>query len=63
MAGVDKGIDYVLINSPIKNLFSTNNLYGSGYASLIKDNILYLGTNQGLYITDYPIRNTPDPFS
>lgn len=60
--GLDKGIDYVLINSPIKNLFSTNNLYGSGYASLIKDNILYLGTNQGLYITDYPIRNTPDPF-
>lgn len=59
--GLDKGIDYVLINSPIKNLFNTNNLYGSGYASLIKENILYLGTNQGLYVTPYPLKSNPDP--
>lgn len=59
--GLDKGIDYVLINSPIKNLFNTNNLYGSGYTSLIKDDILYLGTNQGLYMTTYPPKNTPEP--
>lgn len=59
--GLDKGIDYVLINSPIKNLFNTNNLYGSGYASLIKGNILYLGTNQGVYIAPYPLVDNPDP--
>ncbi|WP_321436219.1 triple tyrosine motif-containing protein [uncultured Bacteroides sp.] len=59
--GLDKGIDYVQVNSPVYSLFGSNNLYGAGYASLLKDNILYLGTNQGLYTTNYPIKNTPEP--
>ncbi len=60
--GLDKGIDYILDNSPIRNLFdSPNNIYGSGYASFIKGNTLYLGTNQGLYTTSYPIKETPQP--
>lgn len=60
--GLDKGIDYILDNSPILNLFdSPNNIYGSGYASYIKGNMLYLGTNQGLYVTHYPIRSSPEP--
>jgi DNA-binding CsgD family transcriptional regulator len=61
--GLDKGIDYVLINSPIYDLFGNSQLYGAGYASLIKNNILYLGTNQGLYKTSYPISNSPDALS
>ena len=40
---------------------SPNNIYGSGYASLIKDGRLYLGTNQGLYSTRYPVDNSPEP--
>lgn len=60
--GLDKGIDYVLDNSPIRSFFdSPNNIYGSGYASLIKDGRLYLGTNQGLYSTRYPVDNSPEP--
>lgn len=59
--GLDKGIDYVMLNSPIMNMFGTNNLYGSGYTSLLKDNILYFGTNQGLYTTAYPFINSPSP--
>ena len=59
--GLDKGIDYVLTNSPITELFGSNNLYGAGYASLLKDNILYLGTNQGLYCTTFPLQSTPFP--
>lgn len=59
--GLDKGIDYVCTNTPISNLFSSNNLYGSGYASLVKEGILYLGTNQGLYSTPYPAENAPGP--
>lgn len=60
--GLDKGIDYILDNSPIRNLFdSPNNIYGSGYASHIKGNTLYLGTNQGLYTTSYPIIDSPQP--
>lgn len=60
--GLDKGIDYVLDNSPISSFFdSHNNIYGSGYTSHIKDGLLYLGTNQGLYSTRYPVDNSPEP--
>lgn len=59
--GLDKGIDYVMLNSPILNMFGTNNLYGAGYTSFIKNNILYFGTNQGLYTTNYPIQNSSLP--
>lgn len=53
--GLDKGIDYVMINSPLKELIENNRLFGSGYTSKIKDNLLYLGTNQGLYSTSFPL--------
>ncbi len=59
--GLDKGIDYVMLNSPIMNMFGTNNLYGSGYTSFLKNNTLYFGTNQGLYTTTYPLKNSPSP--
>lgn len=59
--GLDKGIDYVQLNSPVTNLFGTNNLYGAGYTSFLKNNKLYLGTNQGLYACSYPLTNTPVP--
>lgn len=59
--GLDNGIDYVMLNSPIRNLFGTNNLYGAGYTSFIKNNILYFGTNQGLYTTSYPVQNNDEP--
>lgn len=55
--GLDKGIDYVMLNSPMLNLFGNNNLYGAGYTSYLKNKTLYLGTNQGLYYTSYPIAN------
>jgi len=59
--GLDKGIDYVLINSPIYELISSINQIGTGYCSLIENENLYLGTNQGLYCTLYPIPVSPDP--
>lgn len=58
--GLDKGIDYVLINSPIYDLFGNSQLIGAGYSSLIRRNVLYLGTNQGLYVTAFPIPNSPN---
>lgn len=51
--GLDKGIDYIVLNSPERSAFRSEDLYGSGYASLLDGNRLYLGTNQGLYYTDY----------
>ena len=58
--GLDKGISYIMVNSPIYDLFANTQLYGTGYTSLLKGNLLYLGTNQGLYCTEYPKPNTPD---
>lgn len=46
--GLDNGISYIEISSPITYL---NYCYGieTGYASIVYNNILYLGTNQGLF--------------
>lgn len=52
--GLDKGIDYVIVNSPERSLFRSENIYGTGYTSAIYEGRLYLGTNQGLYHMDYP---------
>jgi hypothetical protein len=60
--GLDRGIDYLMINSPIYNLFGNNRLYGSGYCSVIEGKRLYLGTNQGLYTAPFPVITSPDPF-
>jgi DNA-binding CsgD family transcriptional regulator len=54
--GLDNGIDRVVINSPIQELYGKINSCGSGYGSIIYNNHLYLATNQGLYFTDYPMK-------
>ncbi|MFZ4583017.1 MAG: triple tyrosine motif-containing protein [Paludibacter sp.] len=59
--GLDNGIDYVMLNSPIRNIFGTNNLFGAGYTSHLKDKILYFGTNQGLYSTSFPLPTNDKP--
>lgn len=50
--GLDNGIDYVEINSPI-SYFSEGGNIGTGYCSIIHKNRLYLGTNQGLYVKPF----------
>lgn len=51
--GLNKGIDYINLNSPFKLLFDQNNNFGSGYTSFLANEDLYLGTNQGLFVTKY----------
>ncbi|MBP5318127.1 MAG: hypothetical protein J6Y77_01820 [Paludibacteraceae bacterium] len=51
--GLDRGIDFVKINSPFRRLFAQNNPYGGGYCAIKKGEKLYLGTNQGLFVTNY----------
>jgi DNA-binding CsgD family transcriptional regulator len=46
--GTNNGIDLLNINSPISQL-GFNLGFGSGYSAAIHKNVLYLGTNQGLY--------------
>lgn len=46
--GLDNGIDYIEINSPLSILNNTYNI-GSTYATVEFQGNLYVGTNQGLY--------------
>jgi ligand-binding sensor domain-containing protein/DNA-binding CsgD family transcriptional regulator len=50
--GLDNGIDYVTVNSPITFLQHPDG-FGAGYTELIYRDKLYLGTNQGLYVCDW----------
>ncbi len=50
--GLDNGIDYININSPITFLKQSEGI-GAGYTSIIYRGKLYLGTNQGLFVKDW----------
>ncbi len=46
--GLDNGISQVFINSPLSELLTTEDV-GSGYASALFEDKVFLGTNQGLF--------------
>lgn len=50
--GLDNGIDYAEINSPFSRIRTEEGIAGTGYASIVHENKLYLGTNQGLFYTN-----------
>lgn len=52
-AGLDRGIDYIAVKNPVSSLFGSDMLFGTGYTSIVYDDKLYLGTNQGLYYVDF----------
>ena len=47
--GLDNGIDYIAYNNAIKHIYPEYMNEGSGYASYIYNNELYIGTSNGLY--------------
>ena len=47
--GLDNGLDCVNINSPYLNYTDRIGTLGTTYASIVFENNLYLGTNQGLF--------------
>lgn len=53
--GLDNGISYIDRNNPLSNLYTVNQNYGVGYASVIYKGYIYFGTNQGLYYSPWPI--------
>jgi ligand-binding sensor domain-containing protein/DNA-binding CsgD family transcriptional regulator len=59
--GLDNGIDYIALNYPVTTLYSTAKFYGAGYVAKLYKDKLYLGTNRGLYVTDWPVPNTESP--
>jgi DNA-binding CsgD family transcriptional regulator len=52
--GLDNGIDYVIINSPLSYLSTFNNL-SAGYAAVVHNGLLYLGTNRGVFYHDWEL--------
>jgi ligand-binding sensor domain-containing protein/DNA-binding CsgD family transcriptional regulator len=58
--GLDNGIDCINTKAPFKNYFNRNGRIGTIYTSIIHNNNLYLGTNQGLFYKTY---NSNESFS
>ena len=52
-AGLDNGIDRIEINSPLYFYFDKTGHFGTVYSSIIFNNKIYLGTNQGLFYSDW----------
>ena len=52
-AGLDNGIDRIEVNSPIYFYFDKTGRFGTVYSSIIYNNKIYLGTNQGLYYSEW----------
>jgi ligand-binding sensor domain-containing protein/DNA-binding CsgD family transcriptional regulator len=58
---LDNGIDYATIDSPVTFIQNSDG-FGAGYASVIYKGRLYLGTNQGLYVKEWPASNSESDF-
>ncbi len=58
--GMDNGLSYVQINSNTNYLIDTEGEFGTVYTSFLKDSLLYLGTNQGLFVKNlFNQKSTP----
>lgn len=55
-AGLDNGIDYIRLESPFSYLYRKPKSYGIGFTAMLHEGKLYLGTDRGLYYTDYPVK-------
>ncbi len=53
-AGLDRGIEKIMLEMPVTTFSNGNLPIGSGYATEILGGKMYLGTNRGLYTVDYP---------
>lgn len=51
--GLDNGIDRIDINSPLYYFADLTGNIGTVYTSIIYKNKIYLGTNQGLFVSDW----------
>ncbi|MCX2432479.1 ligand-binding sensor domain-containing protein [Pedobacter sp. GR22-10] len=52
-AGLDNGIDRIELNSPLYFYFDKTGQFGTVYSSIIFDKKIYLGTNQGLFYSEW----------
>ncbi len=52
-AGLDNGIDRIELNSPLSFYFDQTGIFGTVYSSIIYEEKIYLGTNQGLFQSNW----------
>ncbi|WP_028897242.1 triple tyrosine motif-containing protein [Prevotella sp. HUN102] len=57
--GLDNGVSYVMVETPFADLLGGNNNIGTGYASVVMNGKLFLGTNQGLFFMPSTLSNLP----
>lgn len=55
--GLDRGIDCVELNMPLLRFTDWTGKLGTAYAASLRNGKLYLGTNQGLFLKNWPDRN------
>lgn len=55
---LDNGIDFIAYNNAIKHIYPETQNSGSGYASIVHNNTLYLGSSNGVFST--PLTNKVD---
>jgi DNA-binding CsgD family transcriptional regulator len=55
--GLDNGINCINLQSPVKSFSDETGILGTVYASVIFNNQLYIGTNQGLFYKPYQSDN------
>lgn len=61
-AGLDNGIDRIELNSPLYFYFDKTGKFGTVYSSLIHNGKIYLGTNQGLFYSNWSQGNNSFSF-
>ena len=52
-AGLDNGIDRIEVNSPLYFYFDKTGKFGTVYSSIVFNGQIYLGTNQGLFYSNW----------
>ncbi len=56
--GLDNGINCINLQSPVKSFSDDTGILGTVYASILHNNKLYVGTNQGLFCKNYNSNDT-----
>ncbi len=51
--GLDNGINCINLNSPVKSFSDDTGFFGTVYASILNNDKLYIGTNQGLFFKNF----------
>lgn len=62
-SGLDNGIDRVELNSPLNYYFDKSGQFGTVYSSIVFKDKIYLGTNQGLFYSNWLGKNQSENFN